>query len=156
MLRGRGRDLGCRRLVESGLVEEGPGIGDDDEDVILLQGRGVSHELMGEKAGHFARTGKGRTRLKLGVASLSHLLAERRPGISMNGKDDKHLERMEAFERRLLGLPGRHKGRELDEAAAFQLRFVERGGNIGMEKVKPRTDDRAGEGDNGHDSGECG
>ncbi len=119
MLRGRGSDLGRGRLIESGLVEEGPSIGDDNEDVVLFESRGLPHMSMGQKAGHLTGAGKGCFGLKLGDTPLSHLLAERRPGISMNGKDDKHLERVKAFEWRFLGYTGRHKGRELYEATAL-------------------------------------
>lgn len=93
------------------------------KDVVLLEGRRLHHETMVEQAGHFAGAGQQSIALELGVLPLGHPLAQRDPQIRMDREDDKDLEGMEAFVRRLVRVAGGDEGGQLDEAEALKLDY---------------------------------
>lgn len=76
-----------------------PSVWHNDEDIILCKLWWVDHDAVVEETCHLSRTGQYDIRMELGFPSLRHFLAECRPGVRVDGKDDEDLKRVEALER---------------------------------------------------------
>jgi hypothetical protein len=110
---------------------------------------------MVEQASDFACAGELGASLELGISPLGHFLAQDGPGIRVNGKDDEDLERVEASEWSLVGVPGSKISGKLDEAAALQLGGVQIREEVLSQQGVTRADGGAGEGNDGRDTGEA-
>jgi hypothetical protein len=110
--------LGCGG---GGFVEKSPRIGNDNKDIVSFEAWRVDHDAMVEQASDFACAGELGARLELRISPLGHFLAQDGPGIRVNGKDDEDLERVEASEWSLVGVPWGKISGKLNEAAALQL-----------------------------------
>jgi hypothetical protein len=109
---------------------ERPGVGHNDENVILRKRWWVKHHIVTEKTGNSACAADRYVSLELGASPVSHLLAAHHPRIHMNGKDDENLELMRTSERRFRRIARVDKGRKLYEAAAFLLSVGEAGSRV--------------------------
>jgi hypothetical protein len=89
---------------------ERPGVGDDNEHVVLLKLWWVDHDVMVEKADYSARAVEDSVGLELGILRFSHLLATRHPWVHVNRKDNEGLEFVWYSERRLRCIPWRDEG----------------------------------------------
>lgn len=103
-----------------------PRVWDDDEDVVLLQRGRVKHQIVTEEASNLAGAGDVSFFLEESILFFYHPFAESGPGLGVDGKNEKDLEWMEAFTRRVGGGAGGDEAGELNKAAALSLRIVQR------------------------------
>lgn len=122
--------------------------------MISLKLRRPCHQSVVQKSSHLAGTCERGARLELGILPIDHLFTKGRPGIGMDGENDKNLERMEAPERRFGGISRGYKGRELEKAAASHLHISEDGYDFGRQQLLTRTNDGASQTDSWRHRGE--
>ena len=81
-------------------------------------------DVVAEEASHLPSAGDVCVFLEDGVLFSYHPFAERCPWLHVDGEDEKDLERVKSFARRVGGGAGRNEARELNKTAAFSLRVI--------------------------------
>lgn len=107
----------------------------------------MDHDAVIEKAGHLSGTAEEGIGLEVCVRLVCHPLAERCPGIRVDGEYNKHLEGVEAPEGGLGWIPGGDEGGQLHEAATLALGVSQSRNGLVMEEGATGAEDGPSEAD---------